>query len=224
MTLPITVRSGMHAGRAPGRRRGATRKPVMTSSKTSSAPVARRALAQQLEEALGRAGRGPCWPGRARPGSRRARAPRARARDRLGVVPRHDDGRRGGGRGHARAGAGCPAWPGPSPPRRAGRRRGRGRRRRTSAASRGPVAARASRIALIDASVPDEVMRSISTDGIRRGDLLGQLDLARGRRAERRARARPPRRPPRGPRDGRGRGSAGPTSRRSRRSGCRRRR
>ncbi len=31
-----------------------------------------------------------------------------------------------------------------------------------------PVAARASRIALIDASVPEEVMRSISTDGTRR--------------------------------------------------------
>ena len=30
-----------------------------------------------------------------------------------------------------------------------------------------PVAARASRIALIDASVPDEVIRSMSTDGIR---------------------------------------------------------
>ena len=31
-----------------------------------------------------------------------------------------------------------------------------------------PVAARASRIALIAASVPEEVMRSISTDGTRR--------------------------------------------------------
>ncbi len=31
-----------------------------------------------------------------------------------------------------------------------------------------PVAARASRIALIDASVPLEVIRSISTDGMRR--------------------------------------------------------
>ena len=31
-----------------------------------------------------------------------------------------------------------------------------------------PVAARARRIALIDASVPDEVMRSISTPGTRR--------------------------------------------------------
>ena len=49
---------------------------------------------------------------------------------------------------------------------------------------RGPVAARASRIALIDASVPDEVIRSMSTDGIRARDRLGELDLARRGRAE----------------------------------------
>ena len=50
-----------------------------------------------------------------------------------------------------------------------------------------PVAARASRNALIVASVPDEVMRSISTEGMRVGDLLGERDLAPGWRAEARA-------------------------------------
>ena len=109
----------------------------MTSSKTSSAPVARRALAQQVEEALGAAGRGPCWPGYgsariaanscssvaardAPPGRSRARSPCPRP------APPVTPGRR----------PGCPAWRGPSRPRRAGRRRGRGRRRRTSGASR----------------------------------------------------------------------------------------
>ena len=47
--------------------------------------------------------------------------------------------------------------------------------------------------AVIVASVPEEVMRSISTLGIRARDLLGELDLAGRGRAE----ARAPRPPPR---------------------------
>ena len=52
MTLPITVRSGSTplSSCAPPCE---TRKPVMTSSKTSSGAVLRRQLAQQLEEAGG---------------------------------------------------------------------------------------------------------------------------------------------------------------------------
>ena len=46
-----------------------------------------------------------------------------------------------------------------------------------------PVAARARRIALIDASVPEEVIRSMSTPGMRWLDELGELDLAGRRRA-----------------------------------------
>ena len=57
-----------------------------------------------------------------------------------------------------------------------------------------------------------------------RADQLGELDLAGGRRAERGARARRPRPRRRPPRVARGRGSAAPTSRRSRRRRCRRRR
>ena len=63
--------------------------------------------------------------------------------------------------------AGIPWVASPIRPRRAGRPRGRGRRRRTSAACSRPVAARARRIALIAASVPEEVIRIISTAGIR---------------------------------------------------------
>ena len=49
------------------------------------------------------------------------------------------------------------------------------------------MAARASLIALIDASVPDEVIRTISADGTRVDHLGGQVDLGLGRRAEARA-------------------------------------
>ena len=47
--------------------------------------------------------------------------------------------------------------------------------------------ARAARMANIVASVPEFVNRMRSTDGSRRADLLGQLDLDLGRRRERRA-------------------------------------
>ena len=52
MTLPRIVRSGVTPSRscAPPR---ATRKPEITSSKTSSAPLRVGLLAQELEEAVG---------------------------------------------------------------------------------------------------------------------------------------------------------------------------
>ena len=141
---------------------GATRKPEMTSSKIEQRAGRVGALAQQLEEALGR--RDEAHVRRKRLGEdrgelvlarspRRARRRRSRARRSCSRRPRRA----------RRARPGCPAWPGRCRRRRAARRRGRGRRRRTSAASSRPVAARARRIALIDASVPDDVMRSIST-------------------------------------------------------------
>ena len=46
----------------------------MTSSKTSSAPLAVAPSRSSSRKPVLRAGRGPCWPGRARTGSRRTRA------------------------------------------------------------------------------------------------------------------------------------------------------
>ena len=53
-----------------------------------------------------------------------------------------------------------------------------------------PVKPRATRSADIVASVPDETKRIFSSDGIMNREQLGELDLARGRRAEGGARRR----------------------------------
>ena len=181
------------------------------------------ALAQQLEEPG--CGRHDAHVGRHRLGDdRRELVALGRRDQRLGVVPGHDHGRRRGRRRDARGWPGSPAWPGPSRPRPAARRRGRGRRRRTSGSCsrpvpRGPGGSRS--------SSPRSPTRSCAASrptGSARATSLGQLHLALGGRAEARAaRGRLADRARR-PRGARGRGSAGPTSTPSRRSGCRRRR
>ena len=195
----------------------------MTSSKTSSAPCRVAQLAQQLEEAG--LGRDEAHVGRVGLGEERGElvlGERGRARA-VRVVPRHDhraargglrDAGRGGDplRGQAGAGLGEQAVDVAVV--------GAGELQQLLAAGGG-------------AGEPDRAHRRL---GARRGhaqhvdgghalrDELGELDLAGRRRAEGRAArgglARPPRRWP----GGRGRGSAGPTSRRSRRRCCRRRR
>ena len=185
MTLPITVRSGItpvQLLRAAGGDAEAADDLVEDQQRAAVGGE----LAQQLEEAAAPAGRGPCWPGRARRGSRRARAARPRRVIALAVVPRDTIGRRGGRLGHARRGG--DALGGEA-------RAGLGEQAvdvavvgagELDSVSR-PVAARASRIALIDASVPEEVMRSISTDGTRWATSSASSTSAGGRRAERRA-------------------------------------
>ena len=159
MIFPSTVRSGVTPSRscAPPR---PTRKPVITSSKISSAPVAVRVVAQLPKEA--RVGRDEAHVGRVRLADDR-RGLEVRER-RVPAAPRRC---RPPARRSRRGSPECPAWRGRSRRRPAARPRGRGRRPRTSRSCRGPVTARASRIALIDASVPDEVMRTISADGTR---------------------------------------------------------
>ena len=167
---------------------------MITSSKTSSAPVASARVAQQLEEALG--GRDEAHVRRVGLGEDRGElvlGGRGRAA-RRGSFHGDDDRRRRGRRRHAGARRDPLRRQARCPPRRAARRRGRGRRRRTSGASSRPVAARARRIALIVASVPDDVMRSISTAGIAPADLLGEVDLARPSARRSSCRAAPRRR------------------------------
>ena len=86
-----------------------------------------------------------------------------------------------------------------------------------------PVKPRASRSALIVASVPDDTSRTCSIDGRRRMSSSAMLDLELGGRAERQPARAPSLHRPRRPPGGRGRGSAGPRSRRSRYSASRRR-
>ena len=135
------------------------------------------------EEAAARGRPGPCWrrPARRSPPRARRRSGRRPAssaasslyghHDRVGDGALGDAGRAGqpeGGDAAARR-------------RRAARRRGRGSSRRTSGSSGRPVAPRASRTAVIAASVPDDTSRTFSTDGTRVGD--------RPRRARPRARS-----------------------------------
>ena len=162
----------------------------MTSSKISSAPVARRRARAAARGSPSAAGRGPCSPGRARRGSPRTRARRSRARTRVGVVPRHDR------RCSAVAAAGTPGLAGM-------------RLRREAAAGLGEQAVDVAVVGageLQDLLAPGrragEPHRAHRRLGARRRhaqhldrrhaprDLLGQLDLAVGRRAEGRARAR----------------------------------
>ena len=197
--------------RAPARRRGATRKPVITSSKTSSAPGRVRVLAQQRAGSRAPAAPGPCWPGsgshRSRPTSRSASA----ASTALAVVPRArrpcpppapsvtPGARRDALRGQARAGLGeqpvhvavvgagelqdlVAAGGGAREPDRAHRRLG---------ARRGHA-------------------HHLGATGIRVDHLRRQLDLAPRSARRSSCRARRPR-SPRRPRPGaRGRRSAGP--------------
>ena len=165
-----------------------SRKPVITSSNTSSAPASVQRSRRPLEEAVGRRRPGPCWrrpAPRAPPrGRRRARRTPRRARRRRCRAPRSC---------RRRCPAVTPAEPGR--PSVATPLPGRDEQRVDVAVVAAanftilarPVAPRASRTAVIAASVPDDTSRTFSTDGTRVGDRLGELDLARGRRAERRA-------------------------------------
>ena len=157
-----------------------------------------RALAQQLEEARRRAGRGPCWPGRARRARRRTRARRTPRSTASGSFHGTIDGRRAWPP-RARPGeAGMPCGrQAGARPRPAARRRGRGRRRRTSGASRGRSRRARGGWRSSPPRCPSEVIRSIVDRRHPRGDHLGELDLARGRRAEGRAARGGARRPPR---------------------------
>ena len=79
-----------------------------------------------------------------------------------------------------------------------------------------PVAARATRAALIVASVPELTKRTRSIEGTSVAHELGELDFERARRAEAGAEPRLPRQRGRQTRAARGRESSGPTTRRSR--------
>ena len=220
ITLPSIVRSGVDAARAPARRRARRGSPDHLVEDQQRA-AARRPLAQQREEA-GPAGPGPCWPGRARPGSRPAGAHRA---------PRSTASR--SFQGTTIVSAACAAV---TP----GRRRDALRRQAGAGLGEQPVD-----VAVVGAGELDDrlaagggareadrahrrlgarrVIRTISTDGIAVHHLGGQLHLALGRRAEAGSPLR--RLGHRGDHAGWAwPGSAGPTSRRSPRSGCRPRR
>ena len=224
MILPMIVRSGVDPVALLGAAAGDAEAGDHLVEDEQRAGLRRRAARRSSQEAG--LGRDHAHVGRHRlePGSPRAdRSVSRRAASRR--VPGHDHGRGGGGLGDARARRDALRGQARAGLRRAGRRRGRGRRRRTSGSCSRPVTARARRIALIVASVPDEVIRTISTDGIRRDHLGGQLDLALGGRAEAGApggRLACTRRDDLGVR--RDRGSADPRSRPSRCTRCRRRR
>ena len=218
----MIVRSGRtpNSSWAPPR---ATRKPVMTSSKTSSASARVGLLAQEARGSPARAGRGPCSPRSARRGSPRARARRPPPR-----TPRD----------RSRAPRPCP-WP--RPPVTPGA--GRDPLRREARAALGQQAVD---VAVVGAG---ELQHLVAAGGRARqahrahrglGARVDQPHHLHRRHALRRprrpARPRPrsaphswcprppPPAPPRRPAGWRGRGSAGPTSRPSRRSGGRRRR
>ena len=184
--------------------------------------VAGAEVAQQLEEA-GR-GRDQAHVGRIGLDQHRGELVLGeRGAHRLGIVPGHDDGLRGGGGRHA------------------GRRRDALRREPGPGLGQQPVDVPVVGAGELQQHVaagggarePDRAHRRL---GPRRGHPqhvdrrhpgaheLGQLDLAGGRRAVASSRAPRPRSPRRARPDARGRGSAGPTSTRSRRRRCRRRR
>ena len=168
---------------------GPTRKPVMTSSNTSSAPAAVAARAQPARGSPASAGRGPCW----RRPARRAR-PRGRRRTAANAASTAPSSLNGtttvsatvalGDAGRARAARG---WRRRCPRRRAGRRGGRGSSRRTSGSCRGRW--RRARGAPRSSPPRCPTTRAAPSRPTRHAvaDRLGQLDLARGGRAERRA-------------------------------------
>ena len=145
------------------------------------------------------------------------------ARDGVRVVPRHDDRVRGLRR--------CDAGRGGDALRREARAGLRQQAVDVPVVVAGelddlvsrPVAARASRTAVIDASVPDETRRTISAEGTRSTTSAASSTSASvgAPKLVPRSAARCDRLDDR--RDVRARGSAAPRSRRSRRSGCRRR-
>ena len=163
ITLPKQREVGRDAEALPARRRGRARKPVITSSKTSSAPDAVALVAQSLAGSRAPARRGPCWRRRVRR-SRRRRRRRARARRCTGATMRVGAPRRRSRRPSRAARASATPLP---PCGEQQRRRGRGSCRRTSRPSDGPVNPRATRMADIVASVPLDTRRTRSTLGTR---------------------------------------------------------
>ena len=221
ITLPKVNRSATDAVE-PEPARGATRKPVITSSTMSSAPCS---AVMRAGAALkpGSGATTPMLPAAASVITRRSRRRARRTRLHGGevVVGQHD---RVGGRGPGDArgvGQGERRHPGPG-----------GGQQRVDVAVVAAGELDDLGAAGEPARQPDRAHRRLGAAADQphlldrrdaRHDLLGEQHLARCRRAERETRGRRRARP-RAPRDGRGRGSSGPTSRPGRRTRARRRR
>ena len=89
---------------APARLRGRRESPLITSSKTSSAPLSSAALAQGAPGSRPRAEPVPCWPGTGSARIAASSCSATAARRAASVVPGDNDRLRGGLRRHARAG------------------------------------------------------------------------------------------------------------------------
>ena len=161
MTLPKHQRSGVTPDQAVAPP-VPIRKPVMTSSKISSAPAASHAARKASQEAGG--GRHEVHVGRHRLDNdaghlgRPVPAPRCRAATTVSATAPL---------GHPDRSRQARAWPPRSRPRPGARRSGRDSSRRTSPHDPDPSTPRARRTALMAASVPDETSRTCSQPGTR---------------------------------------------------------